>query len=190
MPIEAWMEIARFGKKVVQSGLTSSRFGNISVLRGEDIFITRTGTMLDEIDEDQIIGIDLLGPCEGDKVASTETCVHRAIYCKTSSRAVIHTHSPYSVALSLIEDEIEPIDSEGRHFLGPMPVVDGGFGTDLLAENVSTALISHNACIARGHGAFAIGKSLAEAYTMASMAEHSSKVRYLVNVYKEAKNII
>lgn len=184
------MEIARFGKKVVQSGLTSSRFGNISLLCGEDIFITRTGTMLDELDEDQIIDVDLLGPCEDDKVASTEVCVHRAIYRKTSARAVIHTHSPYSVALSLLEAEIDPIDSEGRHFLGSMPVVDGGFGTDLLAENVSSALMVHNACIARGHGAFAIGKSLTEAYTMASMAEHSSQVRYLVNTYKEAKHII
>lgn len=178
------MEIARFGKKVIQAGLTSSRFGNISILRGKDIFITHTGTMLDEIYEDQIIDVDLSGPCIKDKIASTEVCVHRAIYNKTSAKAIIHTHSPYSVALSLIEDEIEPIDSEGRHFLGPIPVVDGGFGTDLLAENASSALMAHKACIARGHGAFAIGESLAEAYTTACMAEHSSQVRYLVKVYR------
>lgn len=184
MPLEPWMEIARFGKKVVQSGLTSSRFGNISILKGEDIIITRTGTMLDEIYEDQVIDVDLLGSCINDKIASTEVCVHRAIYSKTSAKAVIHTHSPYAVALSLIEDEVEPIDSEGKQFLGSMPVIDGGFGTDMLADHVSSALIDHNACIARGHGAFAAGKCLAEAYTIACMAEHSSQVRYLVNVYK------
>ncbi len=178
------MDIARFGKKVTQAGLTSSRFGNISVLRGKDIFITRTGTMLDELYEDQIIDVDLSGPCIKDKIASTEVCVHRSIYNKTSAKAIIHTHSPYSVALSLLEDEIEPIDSEGKYFLGTMPVVDGGFGTDVLAENVSSALMAHNACIARGHGAFAVGKSLDEAYTIACMAEHSSQVRYLVKIYK------
>ncbi len=183
MPLEPWMEIARFGKKVVQAGLTSSRFGNISILRGNDIFITRTGSMLDELYEDQIIVVDLLGSCINDKIASTEVCVHRAIYNKTSAKAVIHTHSPYAVALSLIEDEVGPIDSEGKHFLGPMPVVTGDFGTDILSENVSSALIAHNACIARGHGAFAAGKSLTESYTIACMAEHSSKVRYLVKVY-------
>jgi L-fuculose-phosphate aldolase len=97
---------------------------------------------------------------------------------------VIHTHSPYAVALSLIEDEqVEPIDGEGRHFLGPMPLVEAEFGTNDLAAKVSLALHSHNACIARGHGVFAQGHSVAEAYTMACMAEHSSQVRYLVKVY-------
>jgi len=46
MPL-AWQEISRFGKKAVISGLTSSRFGNISLLQGEKIFITCTGSMLD-----------------------------------------------------------------------------------------------------------------------------------------------
>ncbi len=184
MPVESWMEIARFGKKVVQAGLTTSRFGNISVLRGDIIFITCTGSMLDELCEDQIIDVDLSRSCMKDNVASTEVCVHRAIYNKTSAKAIIHTHSPYAVALSLLEDEIEPIDSEGKHFMGPVPVVDGGFGTEMLAENASSALASHNVCIARGHGAFAVGKGLSEAYTMACMVEHSSQVRYLVNTYK------
>ncbi len=184
MTIDAWAEIARFGKKIVQAGLTSSRFGNISALQDGEIIITRTGTMLDELDKSQMVNVDLAVPCQRDRIASTETCVHRAIYNKTSAKSVIHTHSPYAVALSIIEKEVvEPIDSEGRIFLGIMPVVDGRFGTEELARNVSSALYSHNACIAMGHGVFAIGKSLTEAYTMACMAEHSSQVRYLVNVW-------
>ncbi len=140
--------------------------------------------MLDELDESLVVSVDLAGPCQRDRIASTEMCVHRAIYNKTSAKSVIHTHSPYAVALSIIEkDIVEPIDSEGLIFLGTLPVVEGSFGTEELARNVSSALYSHNACIARGHGVFAIGKSLTEAYTMACMAEHSSKVRYLVNVY-------
>ncbi len=177
-------EISRFGRKAVLSGLTSSRFGNISALRGDNIVITKSGSMLDELDLTQVVEVDLSGPCAQDATASTETCVHRAVYQGTTAQSVIHTHSPYAVALSLIEaEQVEPIDSEGRHFLGPMPVVDAEFGTSDLAAKVSVALHSHNACIARGHGVFAQGQSLAEAYTMACMAEHSSHVRYLVNVY-------
>jgi L-fuculose-phosphate aldolase len=181
-----WKEIARFGRKVVQAGLTSSRFGNLSVLSGNDILITRTGSMLDDIDKSQIINVDLSGPCSNDRAASTETCVHRAIYNRTSAKAIIHTHSPYAVSLSLVEEEVEPIDSEGKHFLGPMPVVEGSFGTDALAKSTSAALSMHNACIAKGHGVFAAGKSLVEAYAFACMAEHSSKVRYLVKTYQSA----
>jgi L-fuculose-phosphate aldolase len=180
MSIE-WQEIARFGRKIVFAGLTSSRFGNISVLQGDRIFITCTGSMLDELDEAQVVEVDLMGPCPMDRVASSETCVHRAIYQSTSAKAIIHTHSPYAVVLSLIEKTtVEPIDSEGKHFLGSMPVVEGSFGSDDLAESVSSALRASCACIARGHGVFAIGRSLAEAYTAAAMAEHSSQVRYLV----------
>jgi L-fuculose-phosphate aldolase len=176
-------EISRFGYKTVSSGLTSSRFGNISVLRGNEIVISRTGSMLDELDQANLVEVDLDGPCPLDEIASTETCVHRAIYQTTSAQAVIHTHSPFAVALSLIEEKVvEPIDGEGLHFMGPMAIVEADFGSEELAMKVSAALRSCNACIARGHGVFAGGRSLAEAYTLACMAEHSSKVRYLVKV--------
>ena len=189
MPI-AWQEIARFGKKVVFSGLTSSRFGNISLLQGDKIFITCTGSMLDELDEAMVVEVDLGCPCDQDKIASSETCVHRAIYQGTTNQAIIHTHSPYAVALSLLErEEVEPLDSEGMIFLGTMPIVEGHFGTDELARAVSFALQTHKACIARGHGVFAAGKSLNDAYTAACMAEHSAQVRYLVKAQSKRGRI-
>jgi L-fuculose-phosphate aldolase len=179
---EAWREMARFGKKMVISGLTNSRFGNISLRMGDTIAITRTGSMLDELDSSGVVVVDLEGPCPAE--ASTETCVHRAIYRGTAHSCVIHTHSSYAVALSLLEDRVEPLDSEGAHFLGSLPVVEGDFGTEKLAGNVASALKGHKACIALGHGVFAAGKSLFEAYEAACMAEHSSQVRFLVMLGK------
>ena len=178
---KAWQEISRFGRKIVASGLTSSRFGNISLCQGETISITRTGSMLDELDRDQVIEVDLRAPSDRDKEASSETSVHRAIYQSTTAKAIIHTHSPFAVALSLMErDVVEPIDSEGLFFLGAMPIVEGLFGTDELAIALCVGLQSHKACIARGHGVFAPGTTLSEAYSLACMAEHSAQVRYLV----------
>jgi len=186
----AWQEIARFGKKLVLSGLTSSRFGNISLLQGDRIFITCTGSMLDELDREMVVEVDLSHPCNLDKIASSETCVHRAVYQRTANMAIIHTHSPYTVALSLLEQRaIEPIDSEGLLFLGAVPIVEGRIGTDELAMAVSIALQKHKACIARGHGVFAAGESLPDAYTAACMAEHSAQVRYLVKTYPGEKFI-
>jgi L-fuculose-phosphate aldolase len=182
-----WQEIARIGRKLVSSGLTSSRFGNISLKLGDKMFITCTGSMLDEIDERLVVEVDAQKPCPKDSVASIETCVHRAIYQSSSALAVIHTHSPYAVALSLLEDVIEPDDSEGRAFLGAIPVVSGAMGTGDLARNVSSALSDHKACVARGHGAFARGLNLTDAYTAVSMVEHSSQVKYLVEVLKKIK---
>jgi L-fuculose-phosphate aldolase len=180
----AWREISRFGQKVINSGLTSSRFGNISCLDKDRIFITCAGSMLDELDEGAVVDVDLGHPCDQDKIASSETCVHRAVYQATAHQAIIHTHSPYAVAGSILENEqILPLDSEGQIFLGAMPIVEGHFGTDELAFGVSSSLKYHKACIARGHGVFAAGRSLSDAYTAACMAEHSAKVMYLVKAY-------
>jgi len=176
-----WQEISRLGKKLIQAGLTSSRFGNISLLDGDKILITCTGSMLDELDEDGVVKVDLRGCCPEDAIASSEICVHRAIYQCTSHQAIVHTHSPYAVAASLLEArEVLPLDSEGRIFLGPMPIVLGGMGSNALAAAVSFALRDHKACIARGHGVFAAGGSLREAYAAAAMAEHSAQIGYLV----------
>jgi len=183
----AWQEIARFGRKIVTAGLTSSRFGNISRCQGEKMLITCTGSMLDELDQSLIVEVERRGPCDLDRRASSETCVHRSIYQSTPARAVIHTHSPYAVALSLLEREaVEPLDSEGMLFLGIMPIVEGRFGSEDLAAAVSSAMQSHNACIARGHGVFAAGGSLSDAFAFACMAEHSAKVRYLVKAIQAA----
>jgi L-fuculose-phosphate aldolase len=182
MPIEPWQEISLIGRKLVERGLTSSRFGNISLRDGQRIQITCTGSMLDEIDSHQVVEVDLKNGCAA---ASSETCVHQAIYRCSDARAIIHTHSPYAVTLSLIETNVVmPIDSEGITFLGEMPIVEGRFGSLELADSVSLALRDHKACIARGHGVFVAGKDLLEAYTAASMAEHSSQVSYLVKVFR------
>ncbi|MDL5504143.1 MAG: class II aldolase/adducin family protein, partial [Candidatus Methanoperedens sp.] len=42
-----WKNIAKFGKKLVDSGLVESQFGNISIRNGDKILITRTGVHLD-----------------------------------------------------------------------------------------------------------------------------------------------
>ena len=179
-----WQEISRLGKKLIQAGLTSSRFGNISLLDGDKIFITCTGSMLDELDEGGVVKVDLRGSCPEDAIASSEICVHRAVYKCTSHQAIVHTHSPYAVAASLLEArEVLPLDSEGKIFLGPMPIVAGCMGSDALAAAVSFALQDHKACIARGHGVFAAGRGLKEAYEAAAMAEHSAQVGYLVKSY-------
>ena len=186
MTQNSWQEMAILGKKIIQTGLTTSRFGNMSILSNGKILITKTGSMLDELDENQIIEVELIEPCPQDEQASTETCVHRAIYRDTAAQAIIHTHSPYAVTLSLLEDSsVEPLDSEGKQFLGPIPIVNGDSGTNELAINVCTVLKASRSCIARGHGVFALGKNLKDAFEVVSMVEHSAKIKYLFEIHEK-----
>ena len=184
-----WKDISRFGKKLVETGLTHSHFGNISVRVADRVIITRSGSMLDEIDENQVVEVGLFEPSSLDILASSETVVHRAIYSGTSALAIIHTHSPYAVVTSLLEaDHFEPADSEGSYFLHKVPIVAGGIGTGELAKNATFALREHKACIAKSHGVFTVGATLEDAYIAACMVEHSAKVRYLVNNYRRPRS--
>lgn len=178
-----WREISKFGKKLVEYGLADSHFGNISLRVGDKVLITRSGSMLDELDENQVVEVDLDTPSSFDIIASSETIVHREIYRRTSALAIIHCHSPYAVVESMLTDEdlIVPADSESLYVLHEIPIVAGGIGSEQLAEESADALADHKAAIIKGHGPIAVGKIVEEAYVHISCVEHACQVKYLVD---------
>lgn len=181
-----WQEISRIGKKLVQSGLVESHFGNISMKISDKIYITRSGSSLDEIAIDDVVPVSLYESCALDVIASSECIVHRTIYNSTTASCIIHAHCPYTVALSLLDyDEIVPLDSEGIYFLGPIPIIHGNIGSEELANNMACTLKNSKTVVVYGHGTFAVGRTLEEAYVFTTQAEHSSKIKYLHDLMKK-----
>ncbi len=179
-----WQDIAYWGKKLAQSGLVSSRFGNISVRTEKGLLIKRSGAMLDSLEEDDLIEVGLT-PSPGDVEASSETSSHRAIYLATDARAIIHAHPHFAIVESLLcEDGIEPLDSEGISFLGAIPIVEGRPGSGELFESLTRAFATGRVkgVVNRGHGSFAAGRDLADCFNTTAMIEHSSKIRYLYDL--------
>jgi L-fuculose-phosphate aldolase len=182
-----WRDMALWGQKLEQSGLVSSRFGNISTRRNNTLEIKRTGIMLGEINgpEDVIeVGLNLSDPL-GD--ASSETQSHRTIYLTTDAKAIIHAHPPFAIVESLLQkDEVVPIDSEGLPFLGTIPIVDGATGEKALWDNLARVLATgkYKGVINRGHGSFAWGPNLKDCFNTTSMIEHSCKIRYYHDLAK------
>ena len=176
-----WEEIAGIGRKLVLYGLTHAHYGNISVRTDGGLLITCSGSMLDEIDEKMVVLRPLDDEDRFDSIASSETIVHRRIYRQTSAQAVIHVHSPYAVAMSMIsgEDYLVPRDAECQQFLQRIPLVEGGTGSPEIAANMAGALSGYKAAIVRGHGTFAAGRNLREAYINACTVEHACQVHYL-----------
>jgi L-fuculose-phosphate aldolase len=169
----------RIGKRLFAEGLVGANFGNMSIRSKEGFFITRLGSYLD------VPGEPIFVPMEGEVPdnASSEYRVHRQIYILTDYMAVIHAHSPYSITCSCIMDRIEPIDSEGMMFSPSIAVVEGKCGSDELASGVAEALTRAKVVVARGHGTFAGGKNLDEAYIYTSLAEHSCRILILSGRY-------
>ena len=166
-------EFERIGKRLVAGLLVGGNFGNISIRHNASgFYIKRTGAYLDTAAEPVFV------PTEGDvsPEASSEYRVHREVYRKTPHLAIVHAHPPAAVALSLVLDEIRPEDSEGIMFCPVIPVVSGAPGSQEIADTVSAALIRSKLVIARGHGTFAAGKTLDEAYLFTSLCEHACRV--------------
>jgi len=117
----------------------------------------------------------------GIALASSEISIHRAIYRRTAAQAIIHTHPPHGIVLSLDRDEIIPLDSEGSYLLHRIPVVtaEKTVGSQEMAELLSEALVEYKLCMLRGHGLFATGNMLEEAYQWSSAFEASARVVYL-----------
>jgi L-fuculose-phosphate aldolase len=166
-------EFERIGKRLFAEHLVGGNFGNISVREGDDgFYIKRSGAYLDVATEP--VFVPLAG--EAPAGASSEYRVHREVYIKTPHLAIVHAHPPTAVALSLTRDEIRPEDSEGIMFCPVIPVVSGSPGSQEVADTVSDALVNAKLVIARGHGTFAAGKTLDEAYLYTSLAEHACRV--------------
>jgi L-fuculose-phosphate aldolase len=76
-------------------------------------------------------------------------------------------------------DEIIPKDSEGKMFCKKIPVVQGAPGSQEIADNVTQAFLSSKLVIVRGHGTFAAGMTLDDAFVYTSLAEHSCRILIL-----------
>jgi len=168
-------EFERIGKRLFLEHLVGGNFGNMSVREGSGFFIKRTGAYLDVAEEP--VFVPLTGDVPGH--ASSEYRVHREVYWFTDHGALVHAHPPHAIACSLSRERIDPVDAEGALFSPVIPVVAGPPGSQDLAVAVARALAESRVVVARGHGTFAAGKSLDEAYVFTSLAEHSSRILVL-----------
>lgn len=171
----------RIGKRLFAEHLVGGNFGNMSVRDENGFYIKRTGAYLD--DPGEPVFVPFSGPVP--KEASSEYRVHLAVYrTMLPYKAIVHAHPPHAIAASLVADEILPLDSEGEMFCKKIPVVAGAPGTQGLADAVSQAMEKNKLVIARGHGTFAAGATLDEAFQLTSLAEHSCRIIALERAFR------
>ncbi len=146
---------------MVEQGLVGSHFGNISVREEEYIHITSTGSMLDELTEEEVVVVPLRDESPEDALASTELRVHRRVYALTEHNAVVHGHTPYAVILSMKYDSIKPVDAEGGYFLGEIPVVEGesGRARKSLGERTARGLLEAGGACGTSVGDELVGRT-------------------------------
>jgi L-fuculose-phosphate aldolase len=169
------------GHDLFSRGLVSSHSGNLSIRLGDSIIITRRGSQLGCLEENDLIETGISKNNRATPLASVELPVHRAIYQQTSAQAIVHAHPPHAIALSLTENEIVPTE-EWLTVIGQVPVlgwnmkiIPGG-----LADIIAQTLKKHRIVMVHGHGSFAIGQLLEEAYSFTTALEASCQVSCLL----------
>ena len=169
------------GRDLFARGLVSSHSGNLSIRLGDRIIITRRGSMLNCLQEHDLIETGISKNSRSTPLASTDLAIHRAIYRETQALAIVHAHPPHAVALSITVTEILP-SAEDFSAIGKVPVV--GWNADMktksLADIVAQALKQHRIIMVHNHGSFATGQLLEEAYNFTTALEQSSQVLCLM----------
>ena len=171
-------QFQEIGRDLYVADLVSSHGGNISVRFGDRVIIKRRGAMLGRLKEGDLIETGLTKSDSGVMLASTELVVHRAIYMTTPALAVVHAHPRTAIALSLSRDEIVPIDNEASYLLHKVPVITAEFasGSSEMVEKLPAALQEYKIVMLRGHGCFAIGQTLDEAFQWVSCLEEACQI--------------
>lgn len=175
------------GYSLFASGMISSHGGNLSIRLGDRVIIKRRGAMLGLLKPHDLIETRLDKNDSGVTMASTELLVHRAVYLSTPALAICHCHPRTAIAFSLSRDELVPIDNEASYLLKKIPVVTEEFasGTPQMANKVADALKNYKIIMLRGHGSFAIGQTLDEAFQWSSILEESCQIELATKIINE-----
>ena len=180
------MSLSQFqtvGRDLFTSGMICGTNGNLSIRMGSRMIITRRSSNLANLQEQDLIETGIFKNDRFSPIASSESPVHKAIYKRTTASAIVHAHPPHAVAISLTENEIIPSDDEGKSTMGRVPII-GSCGSAVVpgnfADDIALALQSERIVMVRGHGSFAIGQILEEAYEITAAFEESCKILCLL----------
>lgn len=180
-------QFREIGEDLYTQSMISSHGGNLSIRLGDCVIIKRRGAQLGRLKPHDLIETGLVKNDSGVALASTELLAHRTIYKLTPALAVVHCHPRTAIAFSLSRNEIVPIDNEASYLLKKVPVITEEFpsGTLEMARKLAEALQAYKIVMLRGHGSFAIGQTLDEAFHWASTLEESCQIALYARLINE-----
>lgn len=176
-------ELVKYYRWLRQYGLNDSHSGNASVRDGNVIWITPSGCCADTLEPEDLVGCRLDSECgEG---ASLDAALHLAIYRTNGhAQAVLHSHGPYSVAMTLNGQDFVPVDFEGGFYFPSVPVVNAPYReyVEKAPVLIAGALADSPISVFRGHGVYAWGETLNKAYKWTCSLELSAKTAWLAKL--------
>ena len=163
-----------------QYGYNDSHSGNASIRIDDTVWVTPTGACADTLEADQLIACSVDGTI-GDG-ASLDARLHVMVYQKNPQATVmLHSHGPYSVALTMHGEDFVPVDFEGHYYFKKVPVIDLPYDAyiEKSASAISDVLQHSPVTVYRGHGVYVAAETLNLAYKWTCSFELSAKTAFI-----------
>ena len=155
-------------------------WGNISVRISSGLLVTPSRIANAEMVVDDIVTVSDDGSvlCKNNRLPSSEMVSHKAIFNKRKDvGAVIHNHSPYATAVSMLHQSIPPIVEEIAQIVGGeihcSNYIPAAQHQDF-ANEIARTIGQSNAVLAANHGVFCCGRNLAEAFLVSKIVEKAA----------------
>jgi 3-dehydro-4-phosphotetronate decarboxylase len=183
--------ICATAKSLFDRGLTHGSTGNVSARCADGWLLTPTGSNLGALDPARLSKLDWSGKLIAGDPPSKENFLHLAMYQeRPNAGAVVHLHSTYSVAVSVLEDVapedvLPPITAYYVMRIGRLPLIPYFAPGDMkLAEAVRAEARRHHAVLLANHGPVVAASDLAAASDAVEELEATARLHLLLHGHK------
>lgn len=173
------VDLQRYAKELVTSGLVVGAGGNLSMRDGDYMYISPSGFDLKDIRDEQWVKVHIeTGEVIGDLRPSSEVLMHLECFRKRSDiRACLHAHPTFSVAVSSAGKEIPAMFPDFPAMIHHVGYIDYVIPTnEKLANEVAAQVTDTNVLVFRNHGVLTVGRTMKEAFFFMQLTEEAAKV--------------
>lgn len=180
--------IIAIGRLLWEKDLASSLNGNISVrVDDERILLTATRTCLGLLHEEDIVLMSLNGEVLDNKKASSEAPLHLDIFRNfPETRAIVHTHTIYTNAYFLENDQYTPRIYEAKFWFGELKAVPQYAPNVVETAPVLAALKRNNIAVLKNHGVISMGEDLFNCFLLVQTLEEALHTEAVSRLFSEA----
>ena len=181
--------ICRIGRSLNERGLITGSSGNISVrLKDGNWLATPTNKSLGFLDPSRLSRLDQKGRLLDGDAPTKELFLHSALYeTRTDTAAIVHLHSTYAVALSMLPDldatsVLPPITAYSLMRVGRLALIPYYRpGDPAVADAIRGLAGRYTSVLLANHGPVVAGKDLETAVYAIEELEETSKLALLVH---------
>ncbi|MBQ8635578.1 class II aldolase/adducin family protein [bacterium] len=186
-------DIIYWSKRLYQKGMSPSTSGNISIRTKEGIYISASGTCLNDLSEENIVLIDYEGNIkEGNQKPSSEKIMHSEIYTRRDDiNAIIHCHCPLITAFAVAGIAMnKPILPDFALFYDEIPLIPYYCPSSIdLAVAAGKCFEKNNVALLKNHGIILGDSNLQNAFYKLELIRAYVETYFGAEVLGGAKSI-